>query len=70
MTKYLVLRVSPESSHWAPISEVDAEGPRSAIAKALEGAQEGGAPAGSYVAVPSRSWKPINVEPKTGFKFS
>ena len=69
MTKYLVLRVSEETSHWAPIKEVEAEGPRSEIREALSGAEETGAPAGTYVATPARSWKPLSVKPTRAFEF-
>jgi hypothetical protein len=70
LTKYLVLRTSEDSGHWETIKEVEAEGPRSAITEALNGAEENGAPAGTYVATPARSWKPINVKPKRAFEFS
>ena len=70
MTKYLVLRSDEASGHWQQIKEVEAEGPRSAIKEALAGAEDDGAPAGTYVATPARSWKPVDVKPKRAFDFS
>ena len=70
MTQYLVLRSNEESGHWQPIKTVEAEGPRSAIKEALDGAEADGAPAGTYVATPARSWKPVDVKPKRAFDFS
>jgi len=34
------------------------------------GAEEDGAPAGTYVATPARSWKPLVVKPERTFTFS
>lgn len=55
MTNYTVLKYNPEGSAWTEIGDEDATSPARAI-RAL------GETPGLYVAVPTRSFKPLTVK--------
>jgi hypothetical protein len=59
MTRYLVLELNASEAAWGEIGAVTAKSAKDAIRLTLA---EAGSPAGQYVAVPARSWKPVQVE--------
>lgn len=76
-TEYLVLRKSTADHSWKESGRYEARSASSAIRQHLEGSPsvEGNASdreAGTFVAVPSRSFAPVTVkvETKTALKFS
>ena len=64
MTAYTVLKKKGED--WTEAARVQAASSRAAISKALDGDKNG---AGTYVAIPSRSFVPVPIEFKTTIKF-
>jgi hypothetical protein len=76
MTQYIVFaRIEdPTNDHpneWSQFTAIHARSARSAISKALEG-DDNTYKEGTFVAVPARSWRPVQVkvETKTALKFS
>lgn len=73
MTSYRVFANPPGNDTWAQIGPdvVEARSAREAIQRAL-GNRADASSYTSYVAVPTRSWKPVtvSVETKTSLKFS
>ncbi len=55
MTNYTVLKYNAEGAAWTELADADANSPSSAI-------RQVGGEAGLYVAVPTRSWKPLAVK--------
>lgn len=70
MTNYVVF-VKTGDNTWRQFTAIHARSARSAIQKALEGA-DNPYEDGEFVATPTRSWKPVSVktETKTQLKFS
>jgi hypothetical protein len=66
-TKYLVFTKDPEGG-WYTAGEAEAPSSRAAIAKVVAASTNGAA--GTYVAVPERSWQPVNVATKQAVTFS
>jgi hypothetical protein len=56
-TTYVVLRRNNESPGWEDIGTIDGASAQQAIRNALNGRVV----EGTYVAVPTRSWKPLQV---------
>ena len=54
MTRYLILEYNEEAGSWSGEAIVSASSPRRALVV-------GDVKAGTYVAVPHRSWKPLTV---------
>lgn len=54
MTRYIILRHDGEAQAWKEIGAADGSSPRRALSAA--DVKEGG-----YVAIPSRSWRPLTV---------
>lgn len=62
-TAYLVLKTSP-SGDWSVVQEIKASSAPSAIRACVSKLAQVDQ-AGTFVAVPARSWKPTKVAPKT-----
>jgi hypothetical protein len=58
MTNYTVLKYNAEGAAWSELVDVDASSPSGAIRQAS-------VEQGLYVAVPTRSWKPLAVKVET-----
>jgi hypothetical protein len=78
VTEYVILENSGDERGWNPIGSQEARGARSAVQAALARLTEGTDltakqnSEAQYVAVPSRSWRPVSVkvETKTALRFS
>ena len=64
MTAYTVLK--KKGDDWTEAARVQAASSRAAISKALDEDKNG---AGTYVAIPSRSFVPVPIEFETKIKF-
>jgi hypothetical protein len=62
MSEYLVLYSSP-SGNWESLGLVDARSTAEAIRMRIQ--KDDNALAGTYVAVPARSWRPVTVTAET-----
>jgi hypothetical protein len=62
-TTYIVLRATADETGWEYISKVANVGSAEAALRAAINTENG--QAGTYVAVPKRSWKPVTVTTET-----
>jgi len=67
MTKYDVFRKNDETEEWRFVSSADAASSEGAIRSVLS---NGAAQSGTFVATPSRSWKPVTVAAEASVKLA
>ena len=64
-TAYVVLRLNTDrGASWVTVKTVNATSAKAAIQQVLDGSDDKDK-AGSYVAVPERSWQPVTVKVET-----
>ena len=68
MTKYDVFRKNDETEEWRFVSSADAASSEGAIRSVLSNGVA--AQSGTFVATPSRSWKPVTVAAEAAVKLS
>lgn len=70
MTGYSVFRLNDETEEWAFVGRAEASSSDGAIRSVLTSENNGFDRSGSFVATPSRSWKPIRVAAEASVKLS
>ena len=69
-TEYIVLRKSPQVNTWAEHAKTNARSAEAAIRDTVSANETDSGGAGTYVAIPARSWNPVaaNVQTVTTLK--